>query len=98
MLHFVGGRLKPISLGSAGREGCFLDLGSSCNKFLVVSVSEIRRRCFEGVLHAWVNRSVGEHGGERSRGAEQEMPAPPPSHEEGTEQPLPSAQTVLLPS
>lgn len=48
MLHFVGGRLKPISLGSAGREGCFLDLGSSCNKFLVVSVSEIRRRCFEG--------------------------------------------------
>lgn len=51
-----------------------------------------------GILHAWVNRSVGEHGGEGSRGAVQEMPAPPPSHEKGTEQPLPSAQTVLLPS
>lgn len=47
-----------------------------------------------GILHAQVSRSVGELGGEGSRGAEQEMPALHPSHERGAEQPLLSAQTA----
>lgn len=40
-LHFVGRWPRSPSMDSAGWECSFLDFNSPCNKFLVVSVSEI---------------------------------------------------------